>query len=171
MIEYSDRMVGNPIGQQAEMPYTQLQNVYPDKSWDEQFESEMKKSFKVLLEDDFVVNKLKNFSVWSLVTKTSKITFLEKYELPIFESHLESMLCSEMMSHPPCMVNDEVCQLADQARMISRLNLRRSSGTDNINKLNERTVQATQIRQSLSSGGMGTSTSRPGFLKRMFGMR
>lgn len=164
-------MVANPIEYKTEMPYAPIQNIYPDKQWDDQFESEIKKSFKVLLEDEFVDNRLGGFSVWSLITKSAKITFLEKNELPIFESHLESMLCSNLMSYPPCMINDDVCQLADQARMISRLNLRRSSGTENINKLNERTVQATQIRQSLSSSGGMSSGTRPGFLKRMFGMR
>jgi len=143
----------------------------PDSQWDDQFQSEMRKTYKILLDDEFVTDKLGNFDVWSMITKTSKITFLEKHELPIFESHLESMLCSNMMSMPPCMVSDEVLQLADQARMISRFNLRRSSGTDNLNKLNERTIQATQIRQNLSQGGsFGGGGSKPSFLKRLFGM-
>lgn len=129
----------------------------------------MKKTFKIILEDDFVTGKLGMFPIWSLISKTSKISFLEKYELPIFESHLESMFCSYYMSLPPCVINDDIIQIADQARMISKLNLRRSSGTENVNKLNERIIEATQIRQNFSPSSGGGSS--PGLLKRMFGMK
>ena len=152
-----------------ELQYQQLKQTVPDSSWDEQFESDMKKTFKIILNDKWVEDRLEAFPIWSLVSKTSKITFLDKYELPIFESHLESMLCSYYMSLPPCIINDEICQLADQARMISKLNLRRSSGTENVNKINERIVEATQIKQNFSPGSSGQSS--PGFFKRLFGMR
>lgn len=153
-----------------ELQYQQLKQGIPDSNWDEQFETDMKKTYKILLEDQFVEDRLGNFPIWSLVSKTSKITFLDKTELSIFESHLESMLCSYYMSLPPCMINDDICQLADQARMVSKLNLRRSSGTDNSNKINERIIEATQIRQNFSPSSGGSSSS-PGFFKRLFGFR
>lgn len=159
----------------VQQTYPQIleQTSIPGAGWDEQFESEMKKAVKEFLEDKFVEEKIVGFPIWSMISKTSKITFLEQYDVPIFESYLESMICSYLMSLPPCIINDETIQLVDQVRTISKFNLRRSSGTDNINKVNERTVQAMQIRQSFTSGGSnsGAMTARPGFLKRMFGMK
>jgi hypothetical protein len=144
---------------------------YPKSDWDAQFETEMRKAVKEFLEDEFAQSKIEEFPIWSMVTKTSKITFLDRTELSIFESHLESMLCSYYMSVPPCMQNDDMYQLADQVRMLSKFNLRRSSGTENANKINERTIHATQFRQSFSSGqGNAMTAGKPGLLKRMFGM-
>lgn len=134
-------------------------------------ESEMRKSMGVLLDDDFVETKFENFPVWALTTKTSKLTFLDKYEVPMFEALHEAMLCKYFRSVPPCLHNDEMYQLADQARAISMLNLRRSAGSENSNKLNERTALVTQIRQSLPASGQGGMTSKPGFIKRLFGMK
>lgn len=156
-----------------ELQVQQLEHAVPDANWDDQFESEIKKSLKVILDDEFVENRLGNFPVWSMVSKTSKITFLDRIELSIFESHLESMICSYIMSIPPCMIDDDTLQLVDQARIVSRFNLRRASGTDSSNKINERILEATQIRQSYSTGGMGGfgSSPKPNFIKRLFGMR
>jgi len=168
---YSDKMESNLMDDKIkELQLKQLEHSTPDSNWDDQYESEMKKNMKELLNDELVEQRLKDFEIWSMITKTSKITFITPNELSIFESHLESMICSQIMSLPPCMVNDSIMQIVDQARMISKFNLRRSSGTDNPNKLNERTVQATQIRQSFTGGGFSQS-SKPGLLKRMFGMR
>ena len=144
---------------------------YPRSDWDAQFETEMRKAVKEFLEDEFVQEKSEEFPIWSMISKTSKITFLDRNELSIFESHLESMLCSYFMSMPPCTQNDDMYQLADQIRMISKFNLRRSSGTENANKINERTIHATQFRQSFSSSQGGAAAGgKPGLLKRMFGM-
>lgn len=131
----------------------------------------MKKAVKEFLEDKWVEEKIGDFPIWSMVSKTSKITFLDGYELPIFESHLEAMICGYLMSIPPCVISDDVIQMVDQVRSISKFNLRRSSGTENPSKINERTVQAMQIRQSFSAGGGGGTSPQPGFLKRLFGMR
>jgi len=152
-----------------ELQIKQLEQSTPDQNWDEQYESEMKKNMKELLNDQWVEDRLQNFEIWAMISKTSKITFISPNELSIFESYLESMICSQIMSMPPCVVNDSILQVIDQARMISKFNLRRSSGTENQNKLNERTVQATQIRQSFAGGGF-SQASKPGLLKRMFGM-
>jgi len=152
-----------------ELQIKQMEQNTPDANWDDQYESEMKKNMKELLNDQWVEERLENFEIWSMISKTSKITFISPNELSIFESYLESMICSQIMSLPPCMIDDSILQTIDQARMISKFNLRRSSGTENQNKLNERTVQATQIRQSFTGGGSNLA-SRPGLLKRMFGM-
>jgi len=153
-----------------ELQIKQMEQNIPNDNWDEQYETEMKKNMKELLNDKWVEDRLKDFDLWSMISKTSKITFIKPHELSIFESYLESMICSQIMSIPPCMVNDSTLQVIDQARMISKFNLRRSSGTDNPNLLNERTVQATQIRQSFSGTG-SSQNSNPGLLKRMFGLR
>jgi ethanolamine ammonia-lyase large subunit len=132
----------------------------------------MKKAVKEFLEDKFVEDRTTDIPIWSMITKTSKITFLDQNEVSIFESLLEAMICRYMMSIPPCVINDDTLQLIDQVRVVSKFNLRRSSGTENANKINERTVQAMQIRQSFTSGGgISGSPQQPGFLKRLFGVR
>jgi hypothetical protein len=144
---------------------------YPSGSWDEQFESDMKKSIKVLLEDKFVEDKLEGFPLWAMTTKTSKLTFLKAWEVPILESHLESQICSYLMSLPPCRINDDVTQNLDQVRTTAWFNIRRSAGTENNNMLNERTALVTQVSQSISSGGIGGvgGGAKKSFFKRLFG--
>ena len=135
-------------------------------------ESEMKKSIKELLEDTVVDNKLKDFPVFGFLTKSSKLTFIEKNEIGIFQNIVEGSLCKFYRSVPPCRHSDEMYLMADQMKVISMFNLRRSSGTENSNKINGRTALVTQIRQSLSQGLSGGSGAKnPNFIKRLFGMR
>jgi NADH:ubiquinone oxidoreductase subunit F (NADH-binding) len=157
------------MADQMQLQPMQIQS--PSSEWDSNFESEMKKTLRELLEDKIVENKLADFPIWSMLTKTSKITFLEQKDLTIFESYLEAMVCDYLMSIPPSMINDDTIQQINQMRMISKFNLRRSAGTSTPNKMNERTVQMMQIRQSVGGGQPMGDASKPGFIKRLFGVK
>lgn len=148
--------------------------ISPKEGWDSQRGSEMEKSIGVLLDDEVVTNNQAEVPIWAFATKSCKLTFLEKWEVPIFESHFESMVCNYLMSLSPCMIDDSTIQRIAQIRSIMQFNLRRSSGTDNTNKLNERTALVTQISQSITSGvrsgSSGGASPKRGLIKRMFGM-
>jgi len=140
----------------------------PTHEYDSQFESEMKKAVKEWLNDPIAENRLEENPIWATHTKTSKLTFMDKYEIPMFEADTEAMISLYLMSKPPCEIGDEVIQEVNQLRMISRMNFRRSAGTENASKINERTIQATQIRQSMN---VNNAPQKQGGLGRFFGLR
>ena len=150
-----------------QIPFSQA--AYPSDNWDSQFASEMQKATEVLLDDKFVEDKMGHFPIWSMATKSSKLTFLKNWEVPIFESHLEDMIINEIMDRPPCTIDDDTIQFLNQVRAISWFNIRRSAGSET-NVLNERTALVTQISQSIGGAAAAPRAAKKGFFQKLFGM-
>ena len=151
--------------------YFESDSIMPPQRWDDQFQSGMQKAVKTIVEDEFVEQKMVEYPIWAVGTKSAKLTFLSQNEVAIFESHFESMACMYLMAQPPCIIDDDMIQTLSQMRMVGRFNLRRSSGTENSNKLNERTSLIMQIKQSISNQSeYGGGGEKQGFFKRLFGM-
>jgi len=128
-----------------------IPEIPPEASDDIFYRSESMRNLKEILKDEVVEQKLKDFEIWSIISKTYKLTFFEERDVRVQENLFEAEVCKLLRSVPPCLHTPELYQLIGQARMIFHANLRRSLGTVNRNKLNERTAQISQFRQVWSS--------------------
>ena len=141
----------------------------PESEEERWYASEVMKATKEIIEDKTVEERLgKNFPLWSLMTKSLKLTFLEERDVAILENLFEAEVCKMLRSIPPSMHNSQLYLQIGQARMIFLANMRRALGTNNRSKINERIALLSQIRQVISSQ---TETGKRGFLKRLFGLR
>lgn len=131
--------------------------------------SEMIKATKEIIEDKFALKKMgKDFPLWSIGTKSLKLTFLNYNDAAVLHNLFEAEICKYMRSIPKCEHKVSRHLQLGQARMLFYVNLRRALGTENNKKMNERIALLSQIKQHITSGG---SSARAGFFSRMFGGR
>lgn len=134
--------------------------------------TEAMRAIKEIITDEVVDERLKNFDIWSVISKTYKLTFFEQWDVNAQENLFEAEVNKLLRSIPPCLHNPELYLKIGQARMIFHANLRRSLGTTNRNKLNERTAQISQFRQVMTSnqfqsgGGGGIKGFFRGLIRR-----
>lgn len=146
--------------------------IPPEASEDIFYRSDMMRSLEKMVDDDFVKEKLKDFELWSILSKSYKLTFFSMDDVYVQENLFEAEVCKLLRSIPPCMHDTKLSLKIGQSRMIFQANLRRSLGTNDRNKINERIAQISQFRQFISSsmqsqGGGGIR----GFLSKLAGGR
>jgi hypothetical protein len=128
--------------------------------------NESLRSLRELLNDHVVEKNLENFPLFVIASKTYKLTFFDQRDVNIQENLYEAEICKYLRSLPPSRHSPELYLKVGQTRMIFHANLRRSLGTNDRNKMNERIIQQTQFKQLMS----GDNTPvKPGFFRRMFG--
>lgn len=132
--------------------------------------SDMHRTIKELLNDDMVA-ELKKTTLWPVLCKSFILTFIPREDRFMWTNLFEAAACSYLRSLPPGdSMNGDKINMLNQARFMFHTNLARATGTDNSNKINERTAQISQIRFGMSSAQL--SQTRPGggsFIGRLFG--
>lgn len=88
---------------------------------------------------------------WAIFGKDLKLTFIDTdQEIEYFNNLFESAKLSYLMSEPAFKFDFDKYQMLDQLRLNFNAVVRRSKGTDK-NKMNERTLQASQGSFSLNT--------------------
>ena len=132
--------------------------------------SEIMKMIKELINDEIVEERLKDFPLWSIGTKSLKLTFLDYRDKYVLENLFEAEVCKMLRTTPKFMHTPQLYSSLGQARMVMLLNTKRSVGTTNRNLINERTANVTQIKQVISSSARPQTGGSGGKLRRIFGL-
>ena len=131
------------------------------------FRDEVLRATEKLVKDELVDEKLKEFDLWPIISKTMKLTFIDERDSYVLRELIESEFCRLMRSKPPCELNQDFFRNIGNARIIALLNINRAKGTYNRNLLNERTALISQFRQIVTSTSQ--QRERPGLFSRFFG--
>ena len=119
-------------------------------------------------EDDVIPDDLKKKS-WAVFSKSLIYTFLENEDMPMVDIYNTLIRLDSQISRPAHLMNFKEMSGHDQVSLYLFTSAKRAIGT-NREKMNERTLQNTQIGQSISTQN---SISPPqggirGFLKKIF---
>ena len=102
---------------------------------------------------------------WAIFNKNFTNTFLEENDLPMISINLEILKINELMSKPAHLQTFKEINELDKMTLHTYFKTKRAIGT-NKNKINERTLQNTQISQAI-----GTQTVNQGEQKKkIFGL-
>lgn len=156
------------MADEIQVPY-----IPPESAEDIFYRAEALRAVKELLEDKIAEKNLGiDFELWSIISKTYKLTFFEEADVYTQENLFEAEVCKMLRSIPPCMHSPKLYLQIGQARMIFHANLRRSLGTTNRNKLNERIAQVSQFRQVMTSSQFSSRSAGGGvrgFFRKLIG--
>ncbi len=120
-------------------------------------------------EDDTIPKSVKE-SKWSIFGKGLSLTFLEEKDLPMIDMFTQILRIDVLMNQPAHMLTFEESHQLDQTQLYFYLQAKRAIGTSQ-GKVNERTLQVTQIGQTISTQTMnGPQQPRRGILSKVRGM-
>ncbi len=120
-------------------------------------------------EDDAIPKSVKE-SKWSIFGKGLSLTFLEEKDLPMIDMFNNILRIDTLMNQPAHKLTFEESHQLDQTQLYFFLQAKRAIGTSQ-GKVNERTLQVTQIGQQISTQTMnGPQTPRRGILAKVRGM-
>ena len=120
-------------------------------------------------EDESIPDNVKS-SKWAIFGKGLSLTFLEEKDLPIIDMFNQILRIDVLMNQPAHMLTFEQTHQLDQTQLYFYLQAKRAIGT-NQGKVNERTLQVTQIGQQISTSTMnGPQTPRRGIMSKIRGM-
>ncbi len=100
-------------------------------------------------EDETIPDDVKT-SKWAIFGKALSLTFLEERDLPLIDMYTNVLRIDSLMSQPSHMLTFEQTHQMDQTQLYFYLQAKRAIGT-NQGKVNERTLQVTQIAQSINT--------------------
>ena len=120
-------------------------------------------------EDDTIPKEVKA-SKWSIFGKGLSLTFLEEKDLSMIDMFTNILRIDALMNQPPHKLTFEETHQLDQTQLYFYLQAKRAIGT-NQGKVNERTLQVTQIGQTINTSTMnGPQQPRRGILSKVRGM-
>lgn len=119
-------------------------------------------------EDETIPPEVKN-SVWGIYGKALQYTFLEEGDLSLIDDFNNILRIDALISKPSHLVTFSQVSVLDQTQLYFWLTAKRAIGT-NREKMNERTLQNTQISQAISTQVMNRQKSPGGFLSRLRSM-
>ena len=119
-------------------------------------------------EDDAISEKTKS-TKWAIFGKSLPLTFLEEKDLPIIDMFNNVLRIDALTNQPAHKLTFEQSHQLDQTQLYFYLQAKRAIGT-NQNKVNERTLQVTQIGQSISTQTMNTQQKQRSILSKLRGM-
>ncbi|KKK68797.1 hypothetical protein LCGC14_2940470, partial [marine sediment metagenome] len=100
--------------------------------------------------EDDIIPKNVTTSKWSIFGKGLSLTFLEERDLPYIDMFNNVLRIDTLMSQPSHMLTFQHSQEMDQTQLYFFIQAKRAIGT-NQGKINERTLQVTQIAQSINT--------------------
>ena len=147
--------------EQEEQPMIQG-NEYIEKSiWDEKQHLDIVRHYS---DEENIPPELEKRQ-WSIFNKNFTNTFLEELDLTMIGINLEHLKIKELMSKPACLLTFKEINELDKMVFHAFLKAKRAIGT-NKGKMNERTLQNTQISQSIGTQTINQSQPR----KKIFGL-
>lgn len=108
-------------------------------------------------------------SKWAIFSKSLTYTFLDEKDLPMIDIHSQILKVNTLTSMPPHLLTYAKVDEINQMETYMYFTAKRAMGT-NINKQNERTLQVTQIGQSISTQAnapQGKPMSVSGFMSKV----
>ena len=152
-----------PISPPANDPYLGMQ------AYDLAKQKEFLDVLKHYAEDETIPKDVKN-SKWAIFGKGLSLTFLEEKDLPIIDMFNQILRIDVLMNQPAHLLTFEQTHQLDQTQLYFYLQAKRAIGTSQ-GKVNERTLQVTQIGQQISTQTMnGPQQPRRGILSKVRGM-
>jgi len=118
--------------------------------------------------DEVIPPEVKS-SKWSVFGKSLQLTFLEEKDLPIIDMFNNVLRIDALTNQPAHQLTFEQSHHLDQTQLFFYLQAKRAIGTTQ-GKVNERTLQVTQIGQSISHQTMSSQTRQRSILSKVRGM-
>jgi len=144
-----------------------------DTIGDAQFRSDALRATEKIIEDKFVEDKLNQFPLWAVASKSIKLSFLDEADVSVMSNLFEAEEIKYRRSIAPSQKTSDIYHQIGQARMIFFANMKRAQGTTDRNKMNERVALLSQVKQiytsSMGTGGKGGGMV--GGIKRMLRMK
>lgn len=119
-------------------------------------------------EDDSIPDEIKK-SQWAIHCKALGLTFLEEKDLPLIDMFNQVLRIDALMDKPPHMISFNDTHELDQNQLFFFLKAKSAIGS-NKGKMNERTLQVTQIGQSISTQTLGQMGQNKGMLQKLKGL-
>lgn len=133
--------------------------------WDQKEYLEFVKHYS---EDETIPKKVKQ-SKWGQFGKALQYTFLETSDIPLTDDFNNILRIDALMVKPPHLITFDDVHDLDQTQLYFWLTAKRAIGT-NREKMNERTLQNTQISQAINTQVMNQQKRQGGFMSRLRGM-
>lgn len=133
--------------------------------WDQKEYLEFVKHYS---EDETIPSTIKN-SKWGIFGKALQYTFLEEGDIGLIDIFNNILRIDALMVKPAHMITFEEVHALDQTQLYFWLTAKRAIGT-NREKMNERTLQNTQISQAISTQVMNQQRKRGGFFSKLRGI-
>ncbi len=114
-------------------------------------------------EDDTIPDAVKK-SRWAIFGKNIALTFLEEKDLPVIDMYSHILRIDALMGQPQHKMTFEQSHILDQEQMFLYTQAKRAIGTHQ-GKVNERTLQVTQIGQQISTQTVGQQSKGSMFQK------
>src|SRR3990167_4495484 len=143
----------------------QRQEIQPQPKqsiWDTKEYLEFVKHYS---EDDTIPSETKT-SNWGIFGKALIYTFLDEKDLYIVDLYSNILRIDSLITQPPHKITFEAVHGLDQAQFYIYLSAKRAIGT-NREKMNERTLQNTQIAQSIATQTAGMRKAGGGFISKL----
>lgn len=146
----------------ANDPYMQMQahNMLTQKDFLE--------VLKHYTEDEMIPDDITK-SKWAIFGKGLQLTFLEEKDLPIIDIFNNILRIDTLMSQPAHKLTFEQSHQMDQTQLYFFLQAKRAIGT-NQGKINERTLQVTQISQAISTQAISGQQKQGNMMARLRAM-
>ena len=109
--------------------------------------------------EDDIIPKDTRTSKWAIFGKGLSLTFLDEKDLPMIDMFNNILRIDSLISQPAHKLTFGETHEFDQIQLYMYLQAKRSIGT-NQGKINERTLQVTQIGQTISQSTMTTQATR-----------
>ena len=100
-------------------------------------------------DDETIPEEVKK-SKWAIFGRGLSLTFLDEKDLPIIDMFNQVLRIDALTNQPPHKMTFEETHQLDQTQLFFYLQAKRAIGTGR-GKMNERTLQVTQIGQSIST--------------------
>ena|SRR3990167_6659635 len=140
--------------------------VAPKQSiWDQKEYLEFVKHYS---EDETIPLTIKT-GKWGIFGKALQYTFLEEGDIPLIDIFNNTLRIDALMAKPAHMITFEEVHTLDQTQLYFWLTAKRAIGT-NREKMNERTLQNTQISQAINTQVMNQQRKQGGFFSKLRGI-
>ena len=116
-------------------------------------------------EDDVIPEDVKK-SKWGVFGKALTYTFLDDKDLPTIDMFSTILRIDTLITQPAHRITFDEVQKLDQTQLYMYLTAKRAIGTER-EKLNERTLQNTQIAQNISTNTQRQHKPQGGFFSRI----
>lgn len=140
----------------------QMQEQPRQSIWDTKEYLEFVKHYS---QDENIPQEVKT-SKWGIFGKALIYTFLEEKDLLIVDYFSNMLRIDALITQPPHKITFEEVHGLDQSQFYLYLSAKRAIGT-NREKMNERTLQNTQIMQSIAAQTTGIKRQGGGFFSRL----
>ncbi len=116
-------------------------------------------------EDDSIPKEV-TASKWSIFGKGLPLTFLEERDLPIIDMFNNILRINSLMNQPAHRISFEETNQLDQTQLYFYIQAKRAIGSTR-GKMNERTLQVTQIGQTISTQTLNTQAPKVNMMAKL----